>query len=72
MNVKEFAIFIAVTIGGFLIGIFCTSLIDNSDNPDSSNNYVKANRYSHCIERLSDSVILSFNDMKEVCSEYLK
>lgn len=39
---------------------------------DDIENYAKANRYSGCIERLSDSENLTYDEMKEVCSEYLK
>lgn len=66
MNVKKFSVFIIVFLGGFLIGTFCIFMSDNSSN------YVNANRYSGCIEKLSDNEKLSFDEMKEVCSEYLK
>ena len=66
MNVKEFSAFIIVFLGGFLIVAFCIFMGDNSSN------YVKANRYSSCIEKLSDNEKLSFDEMKEVCSQYLK
>ena len=52
-----------------LITAFMTGCSSSSDG-DSS--YVKANRYSRCIEKLSDNEILSFDEMKEVCSHYLK
>lgn len=39
---------------------------------DDVENYAKANRYSSCIERLSDSGNLAYDEIKEVCSEYLK
>lgn len=39
---------------------------------DDVENYAKANRYSSCIERLSDSGNLAYDEVKEVCSEYLK
>lgn len=32
---------------------------------------VKANRYSNCIERQSEMGKLEYEEMKEVCSEYL-
>lgn len=32
---------------------------------------VKANRYSSCIERQSEIGKLEYEEMKEVCSEYL-
>lgn len=38
----------------------------------SDSNYVRANRYSGCIERLSKNIHLRVEDVKEVCSEYLK
>lgn len=39
---------------------------------DDVENYAKANRYSSCIERLSDNENLDYDETKEVCSEYLK
>lgn len=39
---------------------------------DDVENYAKANRYSSCIERLSDSGNLAYDEIKEVCGEYLK
>ena len=66
MNVKEFSVFIIVFLGGFLIVTFCTSMGDNSSN------YINANRYSNCIDKLSDNGNLTFYEMKEVCSKYLK
>lgn len=39
---------------------------------DGVENYAKANRYSSCIERLSDSGNLAYDEIKEVCGEYLK
>ena len=39
---------------------------------DDVENYAKANRYSSCIERLSNNGNLDYDEIKEVCSEYLK
>lgn len=39
---------------------------------DDVENYAKANRYSSCIERLSDGGNLAYDEIKEVCGEYLK
>ena len=39
---------------------------------DDVENYAKANRYSSCIERLSNNGNLEYDEIKEVCSEYLK
>lgn len=40
---------------------------------DDIENYTKANRYnSNCIEKLSNGGNLTYDEMKEVCSEYLK
>lgn len=66
MNVKEFSVFIIVFLGGFLIVTFCTSMGDDSSD------YINANRYSNCIDKLSDNGNLTFYEMKEVCSKYLK
>lgn len=66
MNVKEFSVFIIVFLGGFLIVTFCTSM------GDGSSDYINANRYSNCIDKLSDNGNLTFYEMKEVCSKYLK
>lgn len=66
MSIKEFDIFMIIFIVCFLIVAFFTPIGDNSSD------YVKANRYSHCVEKLSDNEILSFDEMKEVCSQYLK
>lgn len=66
MFIKEFSIFMIILIVCCLIVVLFTSIGDNSSD------YVKANRYSHCIEKLSDNEILSFDEMKEVCSQYLK
>ena len=66
MSSKEFNISISIFIVCCLIVALFTSIGDNSSG------YVKANRYSHCIEKLSDNEILSFDEMKEVCSQYLK
>ena len=52
-----------------LIAAFMTGC---SSTGNDTGNYVKANRYSKCIERLSDSGNLTYDEMKEVCSEYLK
>ena len=66
MFIKEFSIFMIILIVCCLIVALFTSIgVISSD-------YVKANRYSHCIEKLSDNEILSFDEMKEVCSQYLK
>lgn len=66
MSIKGFDIFMIIFIVCCLIVAFFTSIGDNSSN------YVKANRYSHCIEKLSDNEILSFDEMKEMCGQYLK
>lgn len=66
MNVKEFSVFIIVFLGGFLIVTFCTSM------GDGSSDYINANKYSNCIDKLSDNGNLTFYEMKEVCSKYLK
>lgn len=55
---------VVLTITAFMTG--CSS----SDDADS--NYVKVNRYTKCIGKLSDSGNLSYDEMKEVCSEYLE
>ena len=39
---------------------------------DDVENYAKANRYSSCIERLSNNGNLEYDEIKEVCGEYLK
>lgn len=39
---------------------------------DDVENYAKANRYSSCVERLSDGGNLAYEEIKEVCGEYLK
>ncbi len=57
----------------FVVVLLITAFMTGcSSSGDGDNNYVKANRYSRCIEKLSDSEILSFDEMKEVCSHYLK
>ena len=49
---------------GFVVGV---SIFSSSDKVN-----VKANRYSSCIERQSEIGELAYEEMKEVCSEYLK
>ena len=39
---------------------------------DDIENYAKSNRYSSCIERLSNNGNLDYDEIKEVCGEYLK
>ena len=57
----------------FVIVLLITAFMTGcSSSGDGDSNYVKANRYSRCIENLSDNKILSFDEMKEVCSHYLK
>ena len=57
----------------FVVVLLITAFMAGcSSSGDGDNNYVKANRYSRCIEKLSDNKILSFDEMKEVCSHYLK
>lgn len=63
---KEFSVFMIINIVCFLIVVLFTSIGDNSSD------YVKANRYSNCVEKLSDSGNLTYDEMKEVCSQYLK
>ena len=66
MNVKEFDVFMIVFVAAFLLLAFCLSM------GDGSSDYINANRYSNCIDKLSDNEKLSFDEMKEVCSQYLK
>lgn len=57
----------------FVVVLLITAFMAGcSSSGDVASNYVKANRYSNCIEKLSDNEILSFDEMKEVCSQYLK
>lgn len=57
----------------FVVVLLITAFMAGcSSSGDGDNNYVKANRYSNCIEKLSDNETLSFDEMKEVCSQYLK
>jgi hypothetical protein len=57
----------------FVVVLLITALMTGcSSSDDGVGNYVKANRYSNCIEKLSDNETLSFDEMKEVCSHYLK
>lgn len=57
----------------FVIVLLITAFMTGcSSSGDGDNNYVKANRYSRCIEKLSDNETLNFDEMKEVCSHYLK
>lgn len=57
----------------FVVVLLITAFMTGcSSSGDGDNNYVKANRYSNCIEKLSDNETLSFDEMKEVCSYYLK
>lgn len=57
----------------FVVVLLITAFMAGcSSSGDGDSNYVKANRYSRCIENLSDNKILSFDEMKEVCSHYLK
>lgn len=57
----------------FVVVLLMTAFMTGcSSSGDGASNYVKANRYSHCIEKLSDNEILSFDEMNEVCSRYLK
>ena len=65
LGVNEMIKFVVV----LLITAFMTGC---SSSDDGVGNYVKANRYSNCIEKLSDSGNLTYDEMKEVCSEYLK
>ena len=66
MNVKEFSVFMIVFVAAFLLLAFCLS------KGDGSSDYINANRYSNCIDKLSDNGNLTFYEMKEVCSKYLK
>ncbi|WP_368262676.1 hypothetical protein [Clostridium disporicum] len=36
------------------------------------NNYIRGNRYTSCIERQSVIGKLTYDEMKEVCGEYLE
>ena len=57
----------------FVVVLLITAFMAGcSSSGDGDNNYVKANRYSNCIEKLSDNETLSFDEMHEVCSHYLK
>lgn len=57
----------------FVVVLLITALMTGcSSSDDGVGNYAKANRYSNCIEKLSDNETLSFDEMKEVCSHYLK
>ena len=57
----------------FVVVLLITAFMAGcSSSGDGDNNYVKANRYSNCIEKLSDNETLSFDEMKEVCGHYLK
>ena len=57
----------------FVVVLLITAFMTGcSSSGDGASNYVKANRYSNCIEKLSDSGNLTYDEMKEVCSEYLK
>nr|DAG46772.1 MAG TPA: hypothetical protein [Caudoviricetes sp.] len=66
MKVKEFVVFMIVFVATFLLLTFCLSM------GDGSSDYVNANRYSNCIDKLSGNGNLAFYEMKEVCSKYLK
>ncbi len=66
MNVKEFGVFMIVFVVAFLLLTFCLSM------GDGLSDYTNANRYSNCIDKLSDNGNLNFYEMKEVCSKYLK
>lgn len=57
----------------FVVVLLITAFMTGcSSSGDGDSSYVKANRYSNCIEKLSDNETLSFDEMKEVCSHYLK
>ena len=57
----------------FVVVLLITAFMTGcSSSGDGASNYVKANRYRNCIEKLSDSGNLTYDEMKEVCSEYLK
>lgn len=57
----------------FVVVLLITAFVTGcSSSGDNDSNYVKANRYSNCIKKLSDGGTLTYDEMKEVCSEYLK
>ena len=57
----------------FVVVLVITALMAGcSPSGDVESNYVKANRYSKCIGKFSDSGNLSYDEMKEVCSAYLE
>ncbi len=57
----------------FVVVLLITAFMTGcSSSGDGDSNYVKANRYTKCIGKLSDSGNLSYDEMKEVCSEYLE
>lgn len=57
----------------FVVVLLITAFITGcSSSGDGDSNYAKANRYSNCIKKLSDGGNLTYDEMKEVCSEYLK
>ena len=57
----------------FVVVLLITAFMTGcSSSGEGASNYVKANRSSNCIEKLSDSGNLTYDEMKEVCSEYLK
>ena len=66
MSIKEFNIFMIIFI------VCCSIVALFASIGDTPSDYVKANRYSRCIEKLSDNEVLSFDEMKEVCIQYLK
>lgn len=57
----------------FLVVLMITAFMTGcSSSGDGNINYVKANRYTKCIGKLSDSGNLSYAEMKEACSVYLE
>lgn len=70
MKFSKFEGFCLKAVACLLIISLAYVLLSGFFNPDAIN--VRANRYSSCIERQSKTGQLTYEEMKEVCSEYLK
>ena len=63
-EIGSFACVVAMPAIIFMAIVLLFSALDN--------NYIRGNRYTSCIERQSVIGKLTYDEMKEVCGEYLE
>lgn len=59
---KDLTIVCSLSVAGIFLILFF----------EASNGGLRANRYTSCVEDLAQTGNLEFEEIKEVCSEYLK